>query len=120
MDLVKLSRGRLPVIGRGEIDVTVKTSLERWRAFAPDWELVLGHKRGEISHAEYTHAYREALELSAANGELPVQELHAQGIEACSSLILCCYCKMIDWCHTHVLISWLCEKYPALFEDGRP
>jgi hypothetical protein len=76
-------------------DITVKSGDP---IFAPDWDMVLGHRDGKITDAEYTKKYYEKM-LRMYNQYRPEwDELLAKPTVAIS-----CYCSANKFCHRHIL-----------------
>lgn len=95
----------------GTLDITVKGSGGLGRNFAPTWEMVLGHKRGEVSDAEYTKRYFAILDA------LPVdtfRRLYRFG-QKTGEITFLCYCPDGSFCHTYLLMDYLVRKYPTGF-----
>ena len=93
------------------IDTTVKSARGIWRALAPRWDMVLGHKNGTVSDAAYTEQYEQILKAVPAN---VWDTLAAQPENT-----LCCYCRSNWFCHTHLIIAYAVRRWPDRFEDGR-
>ena len=108
--MTKLMRAQ---IGRGVqgIDTTVKSAQGIWRALAPRWEMVLGHKKGVVSDAEYTEQYVQILNAVPAN----VWDTLAALPEA----RLLCFCRDSWFCHSHLIIEYAVRRWPERFQDGR-
>lgn len=78
------------------LDITVRSGN---RAFAPEWDMVMGHKDGTLSDRDYAGQYgemmRRSLETNAGewdrllNSEAPVA--------------IACYCRAGKFCHRHLL-----------------
>ena len=114
MNKVKLTRGQIGRFTQG-LDITVKSASGWARDFVPTWDMVMGHKAGRISDAQYTEEYTRILSQSHA----AVQELRALGLKQEGQVRLLCFCRDGAFCHTHLLIDWLVANYPDAFEDGR-
>ena len=58
--MTRLDRGQ---IGNAKgIDISVKSSRGQFRAFAPTWDMVMGHKRRDLSDEEYIARHRPILD----------------------------------------------------------
>ncbi len=80
------------------IDTTVKSGNP---AFAPTWDMVMGHKNGTVSDAEYTVVYLDMMRYSYLHYQDDWNRLlHAQGPVA-----IACYCSSSPgtFCHRHLL-----------------
>lgn len=87
------------------IDTTVKSSRGSAAVLAPTWELVMGHKRGQISWEQYTNGY---LSLMRRRYLLPYQKqrildfLHLE-----EEVVFTCYCSQDRYpmCHRWLLVD---------------
>lgn len=113
---LKVSLSRSDMRGFG-LDITVKSSTGWSRAFAPTWDMVMGHKAGQISDEEYIAAYTQILDQVSTPAW---QTLYDEGLIWGCNLCLKCYCPDGKFCHTHLLIDYAVEKWPDVFTDGRP
>lgn len=77
------------------VDTTVKSGEP---AFAPTWDMVLGHKNGTLSDDEYTARYKAMMEHSMHVNPAQWNELLNQTVVA-----LACYCSPGKFCHRHLL-----------------
>jgi len=83
------------------IDITVKSAIGKWRAFAPTWALVMGFKSGKITWEEYERQYMNHLRgLWKANPGVFVElvKMASQG-----DITLVCYCRDESHCHRSLL-----------------
>ncbi|MEQ1843973.1 MAG: hypothetical protein ABL983_00165 [Nitrospira sp.] len=108
--MTKLMRAQ---IGRGRpgIDTTVKSAQGIWRAFAPQYPMVMGHKAGTISDAQYIAHYEPIL----ARVPALVWDTLAERETQC----LLCYCRDHAFCHSHLIIAYAVNRWPDRFQDGR-
>jgi uncharacterized protein YeaO (DUF488 family) len=108
---VILSRAQ---IGRGRqgLDVTVKSAADFARHFAPTWKMVMDYKAGKLSRAEYAREYARILENLVVPRD--ISELGNRAGEH-RRLVFLCYCRDGEFCHTLLLIAWLCRRFPDLF-----
>lgn len=118
---VLLSRAQ---IGRDVtgIDVTVRGQDTYGRHFAPTWALVLDHKAGRITNEEYAARYLKLLEDRYNDDpwtRTAVAYLHQYGRSRNDRAVLLCYCRDGVFCHTHLLMKWLIERHPDLFDYNR-
>lgn len=81
------------------IDITVKTGIP---AFAPSWEIVLGHKSGRVSDDEYTKQYREMMLKSYMLNTIAWKELIKL-----EHVAIACYCSPDRFCHRHLFVKYL-------------
>lgn len=94
---VQMSRWRqLKAANIELIDTTVKTGE---RAFAPTWDMVMGHKTGELSNEQYTEAYLNMMRQSYNyNRDIWDRLLLSSG-----DVAIACYCSPGAFCHRHIL-----------------
>ena len=97
--------------GDDRIDTTVKTSDG---VFAPTWDIVMGHKRGNLSDKEYTEVY---LDLMRASYQKNPEAWNA--ILKRERVTLVCFCKAGNFCH-RVLLAKLFEKLGATYAGEIP
>lgn len=96
------------------VDITVKSAQGFAKEFAPTWEMVMGHKDGTVSDAEYTAQYRTILDQASKEAWRWVKTQATEGL-----LTLLCYCPDGKFCHTHLMIEYMVGRWPQHFEDGR-
>lgn len=78
------------------LDTTVKSGN---RLFAPSWEMVMGHKEGTISDAEYTATYLARMAKSRLE--------HPAGWATLldhTKVAVMCYCTPGKFCHRHLFV----------------
>jgi len=100
------------------LDVTVKGAKGKWKPLAPTWSMVMGHKRGTLSNRQYTSSYLAKLENDTLYEGTALYLWH-HGRENEGEITFICFCADKKFCHTHLLINWLCRIWPQWFEDGR-
>ena len=88
------------------IDTTVKSGLP---AFAPTWDMVLGHKDGTMSNERYTELYQGLMRHSWRDQQQAWLDLLAK-----PKIALACYCKPGNFCHRHILASYLLAAGQAM------
>ncbi len=98
--------------GMQGIDTTVKSAEGLWRTFTPTLPMVMGHKNGTLSNAEYTALYLEIL------ARVPGSPWDA--LASYETQTVLCYCRDGWLCHTHQLMEFAVTHYPDRFCDGRP
>src|SRR5690606_23141635 len=78
------------------IDTTVKSGDPR---LAPNWRIVMGHKRGTVSDEEYVREYLAMMRRSyLSNRDF------WSGLLKRDRVILACYCKkQAKFCHRYIL-----------------
>lgn len=84
------------------IDITAKSGK---KYFAPDFNVVMQYKRGEVTEEEYTAIYlkrmKQSLELHSDKWEM--LKVHPE-------VAFACYCRRGIYCHRHLFIK-LAGKY---------
>lgn len=92
-----------------KLDITVKSGQ---RYFAPTWEMVMGVKRGTMTHEEYDKRYEAMLDQ---NKEYHPKPLHA--LLARKRVVFVCYCPSNNvHCHRRFLAKWLVANFPGQCE----
>src|SRR6266404_5588193 len=85
--------------GADGLDVTRKSSRGIGRAFAPpQWDMVLGVKRGKVSAAQYWEWYLDVLRASFRTRQAAWQQVLQQ-----PQIVLLCYCRPGAFCHRRIL-----------------
>lgn len=108
--MTKLMRAQIGQSGPG-IDTTVKSAQGIWRAFAPKFSMVMGHKAGTVSDAQYMAHYEPIL------ARVPALVWDALAERETQTLL--CYCRDGWFCHTHIIIEYAVTRWPDRFSDGR-
>ena len=107
--MVKLSRAQIRPGVKG-VDVEVKSAVGFARSFAPNWSMVMGYKNGTLTEARYTEQYLKIL------GAVSVEAwrwLYAQAVNG--EVVLLCYCRDGQFCHTNLIVQYAVKKYPEAF-----
>jgi hypothetical protein len=107
--MVKLSRAQIRPEVKG-VDVTVKSAKGFARSFAPTWSMVMGYKNGILTEAQYTAQYRKILDAVSVEAW---RWLYAQAVN--DEVVLLCFCRDGQFCHTNLIIRYAVEKYPQAF-----
>ena len=94
----------------GGLDITVKSGN---KAFAPTWDMVMGHKRGTVSDAEYVERYYALMRRSYREHRAAWDELLSQ-----DEATLLCYCAKGKFCH-RTLLAEILVKLGATYEGER-
>lgn len=92
--------------GEDRLNITVKSGD---KTFAPEWDMVMGHKRGDLSDEEYTNKYVELMKKSLK--ENPEKWKNLMNKE---KVVLTCYCKEGKFCH-RILLAKMLEKSGAKY-----
>ena len=104
--MTRLDRGQ---IGKANgIDITVKSSRGPFRAFAPTWDMVMGHKRRELSDEEYIARHRPILDR--------VQLAVWTTLAATPTCTFLCYCPL----ESSAIVMWLLSMRSRAFRNGSP
>ena len=69
----------------------------------PPWYLVEGIKKGLLTEEYYTESYKNF--LSQVDREAVLEKLY--GLLKDKNVVLLCYERPTDFCHRHILASWL-------------
>jgi hypothetical protein len=80
------------------MDTTVKSGFS---IFAPTWDMVMGHKLGQISDEEYKKLYYAKMNASWKNEKERPQWLDV--IQSKEPIAIGCYCAPGKFCHRHLL-----------------
>jgi len=91
----------------------IDESIENWNLLAPDANTLLDYKNGVITEQEYTEQYIKKLDVMM---DYLINEFNS----ICDrDVVMLCYEKPTDFCHRHLLASWLkrhgfdCEEFSA-------
>ncbi len=109
--MVKLTRAPIRPGVKG-VDVTVKSAKGFARSFAPNWKMVMGYKNRTLTEAQYTEQYRKILDAVSVEAW---SWLYAQAVNG--EIVLLCFCRNGQFCHTYLLIDYACRKYPKTFSN---
>lgn len=82
------------------IDTTVKSGGNS--PFKPTWDIVMGHKNGTVTDAEYTQTYRQILIQSYQSRRSEWDTFLVKG-----KVAVACYCQPGKFCHRHLLVKAL-------------
>ena len=102
--MTRLDRGQ---IGNAKgIDISVKSSRGQCRACAPTWEMVMGHKRRDLSDEEYIARHRPILDR--------VQLAVWTTLAATPTYTFLCYCPL----ESSAIVMWLLSMRSRAFRNG--
>jgi hypothetical protein len=90
-------------------DITIRAGLP----VSPTWRMIKEYKAGTLSKAQYTTKYIDILEANKQAVYDWITSLPERLV------VFLCFCPEGEFCHTHLLIEWLIEKWPDEFQDGR-
>ena len=79
---------------------------EKWSDFAPRKTFFSKWKKGELSNEEYGREYLKYLNTIPKED---IEELRRITVEG--RFVMCCYEKMGDFCHRHLLAAFLRKAY---------
>lgn len=94
-------------------DVTVKSG---HIAFAPTWNMVKGHKSGQMKVSAYTRRYLAMMRQSYVDNHQAWM-----GLVEMPTVAIACYCRAGKFCHRHLLVDYLekvCQTNGIPFERG--
>lgn len=83
------------------VDITAKSGVG---AFAPDFDLVMAHKRGELSDSDYSDAYRAKMGWTQLNVPQAWESLLAK-----QEIAAACYCPPFQFCHRLLFVEILTD-----------
>lgn len=119
MIVLTRSQMRKPKENAFNADVTVLSAKGVWREFAPEWKWVRAVKDGYMDEEEYTALYLNKLRnCNIKNVLCFIEKLRNEAISYGNhdmNLNFQCYCKDGAFCHTYLLIGWLCSEYDSIF-----
>lgn len=99
----EIQTGRVWTEEVGLIDTTVKSaSTDEGRILAPTWDMVNGHKSGEITWEEYTTQYTDLL-----RGRYRSHPDLFMSILKRDRVVIGCYCNAGEPCHRHLAVDIL-------------
>lgn len=81
-------------------DTTVKSGGDS--PFKPTWEIVLGHKKGEITNEQYTEKYYQLMRESFKTRRKEWFDFLSQ-----ERAVIACYCPKECFCHRFLLVDIL-------------
>lgn len=110
---LQLSRWRLAKKeGIHILNITAKSGIA---CFAPEMNLVMQYKNGQMGEAEYTEAYLEKMRRCYVQYRNEWERL--QGIE---KMAITCYCPAGQYCHRHLFkgcLTKFLDKKGTEYED---
>ena len=81
------------------VDVTIKSG---HKEFAPTWDMVMSHKKGEMTDKEYTELYYQKMRASYSNQYAKWEELLSL-----DKVLITCFCRPNQLCHRRLLARML-------------
>ena len=90
------------------IDISVKSSRGQCRACAPTWDMIMGHKRRDLSDEEYIARHRPILDR--------VQLAVWTTLAATPTCTFLCYCPL----ESSAIVMWLLSMRSRAFRNGSP
>ena len=109
--MVKVYTSQYRYNGPNRLDITVKSGD---KTFAPTWDMVWKHKRGEITDEEYTKMYYDLMRKSYRSHRKRWEEvLHMKRV------VFVCFCKPGAFCHRRLLAE-IFVKLGASYEGEIP
>ena len=102
--MTRFDRGQ---IGNAKgIDISVKSSRGQCRACAPTWDMIMGHKRRDLSDEEYIARHRPILDR--------VQLAVWTTLAATPTYTFLCYCPL----ESSAIVMWLLSMRSRAFRNG--
>lgn len=102
--MVKVYTSNIRYKGENRLDVTVKSGDSN---FAPNWNMVMGYKRGDLTEDEYTQIYYQKMRKSYKENRKRWDEILKM-----DRVVFVCYCRSGDFCH-RLLLAEIFEKLGA-------
>lgn len=99
MELFTVQMSNWREVAQRKIELVDTTVKGKSLLFAPTWDMVMGHKSGQVSDAQYTHLYYEKMRGSYLNHQAQWQEF----LQRTEPVAIACYCPPDCFCHRHLL-----------------
>jgi len=99
--MLEIWTAHISIYDEDRLNITVKSGD---KAFAPTWDMVLGHKNKKISDEEYKKQYIELMRKSLKENPQKWKDLMNR-----KRVVLVCYCKEGKFCH-RILLAKMLEK----------
>ncbi len=97
-------------VGPDRLDITVSNKNTTWgRAFAPTWDMVMGHKNHTLSDDDYTEQYCALMHTSLLN-----YPEHWKYLASLERVVLVCFCVPNAFCHRVILANIVKLTKPTL------
>lgn len=101
---LKIYTSNISYQGEDKFDITVKTGdLD----FAPNWDMVWGHKTRKLSDVKYIEMYTELMNQSYKRFPHKWENLLSR-----DRVTLVCYCKKGKFCHRKLLAKLIHINFP--------
>lgn len=89
--------------GEDRTDITAKGKDPIWSDFAPEWDMVMGHKEGRITDQQYIDRYMKILHKVKRESW---EELFSR-----ETRTFVCFCAKEAFCHRNILLNYLLAQY---------
>jgi len=99
-----ITTGQISRISRPYLDITVKSGQGLGKLLSPTWDMVMGIKRGTLSHADYTDRYIELLRTRYRNDKAGFIQLLTPDSD---ELLVACFCRPHSFCHRYIAVEVL-------------
>lgn len=113
-DKIKLSRAQIYSRPEHGLDITRQTALDWLKPLAPTWSMVKQGRSGKMSQKEYKRLYIDILKRVNKN---TWTLLHNIGFKW-KEIIFLCFCPNNSFCHTYLLIDYMADKMPDVYEKS--
>lgn len=100
---LKIFTSQFRYSGDDRLDITVKSGV---KAFAPSWDMVMGHKNGTLSNEDYIQMFKDLMNKSYKTNKKLWKELLER-----ERVTLVCYCAKDCFCHRVVLAEMLVKAF---------
>ena len=101
---MKLWTAQYRYSGPDRLDITVKGQNPIGKAFAPTWDMVMGHKKGLLTDREYTQKYKKMMIASCADNFEAWDWILSQ-----EEVTIVCFCPKGAFCHRKLLARMLIQ-----------
>lgn len=107
--MIKLKRAQYRYNGEDRMDITAKSAEGYAKWFAPLWEMVVAHKSGAVDDETYARRYIRIL------NRVPHLSHKLEEYGESGEITFVCFCPDGKFCHTHILINYLVDRFPDKF-----
>ncbi|MBN1427420.1 MAG: hypothetical protein JXB07_03485 [Anaerolineae bacterium] len=99
-----ITTGQINRISQPYLDITIKSGQGLGKLLAPTWDMVMGIKRGTLSHAGYTERYLDLLRTRYCDNKAGFIQLLTPSN---GELLIGCYCRPYSFCHRYIAVEVL-------------
>lgn len=102
--------------GKDRIDITVKSAPEKYKIFAPTWDMVMEFKRTGDTGI-YKFLYSDILDWALTQKFDTINEIVKQACD--SSVTFVCFCPPKSFCHRVLLSQWFENNFHIKYAGER-